>query len=365
MKNKILAIFGGTSKLTGVFLAGGAITSLHTNKPINDWDLYPKSVAARNNAIHWLFESGYWCAHATNRALTFVQDECQIQLMLFDTFDTAEKIFECFDFTVCMGAFDLDSEEFTLHKKFLLHCSQRYLSFNPKTRFPYASAWRVRKYEERGYTIGKTEFFKITMACANTPITSWQELKDQMGGVYGEHLEIPETEYSYAEAIKVINAIRPGNPNGGYPDATTAILFTSGETFDYYPLSTELLGSPKYHIKINDGWEVVDSLPPKNRLVDISELYNGLKFYKKVWQDDKGEFRSIWKDSFVYKVGEEVSSGSPHIYCYQTEAQAINHFSAKYQKKHFILTLTASPDDVIVELQPRLKKCLVVEAKAI
>ena len=159
MKEKITSSFGRADDPHGLkkcFIAGGAITSLYTNKPINDFDIYPKSLEGREDAIRWAFDSGYWNCHVSSRALTFVnRDGDNVQIMIFDTFETADKIFSQFDFTVCMGAFDLDAEKFILHEKFLLHCSQRFLSFNPNTRYPYASAWRVRKYEEKGFTIGK------------------------------------------------------------------------------------------------------------------------------------------------------------------------------------------------------------------
>lgn len=39
------------SGLKGCFVAGGAITSTYTNKPVNDIDIYPKSWRALEDAI--------------------------------------------------------------------------------------------------------------------------------------------------------------------------------------------------------------------------------------------------------------------------------------------------------------------------
>jgi len=84
MKDKILAVFGGSAGLKECFIAGGAITSLVTNKPINDWDIYPKSTKARDEALVWMYESGYWNAHVSSRALTFVNSDSTVQIMLFE-----------------------------------------------------------------------------------------------------------------------------------------------------------------------------------------------------------------------------------------------------------------------------------------
>lgn len=364
MKDKLLVEFGGTAGLKNCFIAGGAITSLFTNKPINDFDIYPKSVTAREDAIRWMFESGYYCAHSSSRALTFVKDEQQTQIMIFDTYETAEKIFDMFDFTVCMGAFDLDTEKFSTHEMFLLHCSQRFLQFNPKTNFPYASAWRIRKYEERGYTIGKMEYFKILMACMLKPITGWDELREQIGGVYGEAMDIPEDEeFTIERAFEVISTTRPCGPQGGYASANEAIACTSKREIPYFESVKQYGGTSLFAlIDEEEGWTTISAKPLNGRLVEMDEIYPDLTFYKKVKVDDKGIYRSIYKPGFIYTLGEEVASGDPYIYCYATidKARKHNHWGgAKHDT--VILQLTAKKEHVVFDLnQPRLKRCRVV-----
>lgn len=364
MKDKLLCEFGGTAGLKNCFIAGGAITSLFTNKPINDFDIYPKSIEAREDAIRWMFESGYYCAHSSTRAITFVKDEQQTQIMIFDTYETAEKIFDMFDFTVCMGAFDLDAEKFITHEKFLLHCSQRFLQFNPNTSFPYASAWRVRKYEERGYTIGKMEYFKILMACMLKPIQNWDELREQIGGVYGEAMDIPEDEeFTIERAFEVISTTRPCGPQGGYANANEAIACTSKREIPYY-IDEREYGPNKYYAKLDEeeGWVSVSAKPLNGRLVGVEEFYPDLTFYKKVKVDDKGVYRSIFKDSFIYTLGEEVASEDPYIYCYASIEKARNHNHWGTSKhKTVLLQLSANKEDVVFDLnQPRLKRCRVM-----
>lgn len=370
MKEKLTAPLAG---LKNCFVAGGAITSLHTNKPINDYDIYPKSSLARDEAIFWAYEDGWWCVNVSSRALTFAHKSSDInmQIMLFDIFDSAEKIFECFDFTVCMGAYDLDNEKFIHHNEFLLHCSQRFLSFNPKTRFPYASAWRVRKYEEKGYAIGKMEFHKILMACAAKPINSWDELKEQVGGVYGESMEIPEgVEYSMEEAFKVISNMKPCGPMETFSSAEEAVACVSDREIPYFVIGEdqpedELIpfgnsGKQVYAKLYEDGdWSMVGRKPLNGRLAGMDEVYPGLTFYKKVERKD-GRLRSLYKPSFEYPESGEVSSPDPFLYCYPNIHSARMH-GAYGKGECIILELKAEPQDVIYcAHQPRLKKCTVV-----
>ena len=226
MKKKLITALSG---LKDCYVAGGAITSLHTNSPINDYDIYPKSEVALEYAIQWAFESGWWCVHQSNRSITFAdKDGSNLQIMIFDSFESTEKIFGFFDFTICMGAFDLDTQEFILHENFLIHNSQRFLSFNKGTKYPYQSAWRVRKYEERGYTIGKMEYFKILFACQMCPVDSWDKLKDQIGGIYGEAMVVPEDkEFSLEAAFEAMETLRPVDPVGLYSSWEVAVTAIS------------------------------------------------------------------------------------------------------------------------------------------
>lgn len=226
------------------FIAGGAVTSAFTNAKINDVDVYFKSRRAFETGVYQAYEDGLWCVAASKRAVTFAGRNNDIaQLMHFDYFPTADAIFAAFDFTVCMGALDLDAgpkskwegiqlvttgEEhpesgFILHPDFLKHNSQRFLKFNPGTRYPLASATRVLKYQQRGYTIGKGDMMKIALAVRGVRIESWEDLKDQIGGAYGDKVvlgneDTPFTLEAAIEALTVEDAesepwVQPANDN--------------------------------------------------------------------------------------------------------------------------------------------------------
>lgn len=188
----------------GAFIAGGAITSVFTGQPINDVDYYFKSKEDFINAVADAYDDNFWCVAATDRAVTFVWRDNVIQLMHFDFFDTAEKIFDAFDYTVVMGAYDIDKEDFVFHEDFFKHASQRFLRFHSGTRYPYGSLMRVLKYQDRGYKIGKSDLLRIGLACQRVELNSWDDLAAAIGGQYGEKAAIEtDKEFSIDNALEL------------------------------------------------------------------------------------------------------------------------------------------------------------------
>ena len=209
---EIAKLHGACWPIEGAYIAGGAVTSVFTNQPINDADIYFKSEHAFQEAIASAYEDGLWCADVSKRSVTFSDHGAIRQYMHFGFFPTADDIFAAFDFTVCMGAYDYDTKELVLHPDFLKHNSQRFLRFNPGTNFPLASATRVLKYQGRGYTIGKGDVLKIALACRSVKIDSWAELKDQIGGAYGHKVELAgeDQPFSLAAAIDALTVAEDG-----------------------------------------------------------------------------------------------------------------------------------------------------------
>lgn len=233
------------SPIPGAFAAGGAVTSVFTGKTINDVDVYFKSREAFDYAVADAYENGWWCVSSSKRAVTFSDNGgTPVQFMHFDFFPTAQDIFDAFDFTVVMGALDFDNGEFVFHDDFLKHNSQRFLRFHPGTRFPLASATRVLKYQDRGYTIGKGDVLKIALASRKVKIETWEDLKDQIGGAYGEKvvLDSEDKEFTLDAAIEALTVDEAGkelwvaNDNEDQPGS--AILLQQklaclkGEEFD-------------------------------------------------------------------------------------------------------------------------------------
>lgn len=189
------------------YIAGGALTSVFTAQPINDVDLYFKSKEAFIDAVRRAYDEGLWCLAATDRAITFARGDCVIQLMHFGFFETAEAIFDAFDFTACMAAYDIDAQAFVFHDDFLKHASQRYLKFHAGTRFPFGSLLRTIKYRARGYSLGKGDLLRIALRCHQVPLNSWDDLAAAIGGQYGERVALDtEQPFSVDAAIALISS---------------------------------------------------------------------------------------------------------------------------------------------------------------
>jgi len=200
---------GGAWPFEGCILAGGAITSVFTKKDISDFDLYFHSRKAFDAAVHSAYDQGYWCVSITSRAITFAQGDLVFQLMHFRFFPDANAIFESFDFTCCMAALPMDSQQLVFHPRFLADTNKRELIFNHGTDFPLASGVRVLKYQQRGYTISKTELIKLLVAVTRTKIDSWDELKEQIGGHYGEKVTVDTSkEFNPANLTAALESVR-------------------------------------------------------------------------------------------------------------------------------------------------------------
>lgn len=194
----------------GAFVAGGAITSVFTGQPINDVDFYFKTKEDFINAVGAAYEDSLWCLAASDRAITFGQrDGAVIQFMLFDFFPEAKDIFDAFDFTVCMGAYDIDKEEFVFQEDFFKHAAQRHMSFHAGTRYPFGSLLRVLKYQDRGYKINRADMLRIGLAMQKIEIESWDDLAAAIGGQYGERALVDTNEEFSLDAAIALYANKP------------------------------------------------------------------------------------------------------------------------------------------------------------
>ena len=206
-------------KESGVILAGGALTSLFTNREVNDYDLYFRTKEGFCNVLRDMYDlnkdsntgiSTLHVSHYTNRSILVDQYGVNLQFIGMTTYNSIWDIFDSFDFTINMCAFDFKTEELTMHKDFMKHNAQRFLQFNEKTTFPLVSALRVDKYRERGYTISKAQMFRILLACNQKKFESWKDFKNELGGLYGLNPDevVDESKpFSIEEGMKQINKI--------------------------------------------------------------------------------------------------------------------------------------------------------------
>lgn len=183
-------------KDTKCVLAGGAITSLFTGKEVNDLDLYVTTKEALGRILSEAYGHsdmdylGMYELHvkfATERSILMKESrkEIPLQLIHYKVHENVESIFNSFDFTVCMGAFDFATEEFVFHKDFFLDNSRRRLSFNKNTDFPVVSLLRTNKYKTKGYDISKSELLRVAFTIANKDYNSWEDVISECQGMYG------------------------------------------------------------------------------------------------------------------------------------------------------------------------------------
>lgn len=203
-------------ELTGCYIAGGAIHSLVTKTEINDYDIYPKSLNDFGNILYTLNDNSCFVVNISDRAITFKSntekkdsgERMIVQVMFFDWFETSDKIFDKFDFTICMAAYDCDSMKYEFHPDFYPDIASKSLRFNNNTQYPISSLIRTQKYKKKGYHFGKSESLKLALAIANNGLpTSWKELESQIGGTYGRQIELDTKDlpYSYENAIEILN----------------------------------------------------------------------------------------------------------------------------------------------------------------
>jgi hypothetical protein len=212
-KNKLYAFLG--ERLVDLFkgykaiVAGGTLTSLFSNRDINDIDLYFRNEEDAIGFVSQIMNDGAWVVSNTKKATQLMYNDVNVQVIHFQFFKSPEDIFNTFDFTSCMAAYDFSIEQFTLHPDFLKHNSQRILKFNKDTSFPIVSLLRVQKYEGKGYSISKPEFIRIILACMALEIDTYEDLKEQLGGMYGINYDklfedVKEEEFNLQTAIDKI-----------------------------------------------------------------------------------------------------------------------------------------------------------------
>lgn len=304
LQNKIKNALGDCYYLfqkEGAFLAGGAITSLFCRAEVNDYDIYLQSKysAARvvYDAVIENCEIGCFQLRVnskTNKSLLCSHDDVLVQLISFQYFKSPQEIFDTFDFTINMGAFCFETEQFYLHDDFLTHNSQRILKYNHKTAYPIISALRVKKYAERGYYISKMEMMKILASVTQIKISSWEEAEEHLAGMYGETIKgmSKEKEFSFEELISTLS---------------------SADCHD---------GSPTYATNIKES---IDEQTILNWF-NIGNLC--LRYYKGVGKDGMSTDSPYGKIQYVG--GSIVNGGTNGIYCRSNPKQA-------YKRDKFVI----------------------------
>ena len=296
------------------FIAGGAITSIFSNREINDIDVYFRDFNSLNKVLQAIFkiydgnDDGTFepvfeeleshdliYTNHTDKSILFTKGELKVQFIYFKFFNSAQEIFDTFDFTINMGAYDCDADSLVLHDSFLKDIAQRRLGINTATSFPIMSLLRVDKYKQRGYSISKKDFVNLCLAVNSLNFETWKQMQEAIGGMYG---------YVYTELFDTSKPFTVDEAMTQLDKLDTDIVSNHAvSSIDYYTLIEEV--SVKLNIK---------------RPEDI------LIFYKKVVAtDDPLVFSSSYAPSFLYPIGKIVNGGLSGLWAYKAIDRAMRH----------------------------------------
>jgi len=357
------------------YLAGGAITSLFCNREINDFDIYFRNA---DDLVTFIYEhwGSDWIVTSTDKATTIKLHGKDVQLIHFKYFDDANEIFDTFDFTACMGAFDFAIEEFVLHPDFLRHNSQRVLKFNTNTAFPIVSLLRVAKYQEKGYTISKTEFIKIIMTCMNLKIESYDDLKHQLGGMYGINYdrlfdEVKDEEFSLDKAIEYVSNLSYDDSHFEGTDVTEISSIENllkkivGKLkFKYFKLPSN---DDIYILEPNGDIERTNEIPEDEEdivyyEIPYTDFLHETKLYKFVEKNYNGELRSFFNSNFRYEIGKEVRPRNEYLFF--TTFENLKYATYSHQNNKTCIEVEFDPADIADinsgKHEIKLRKCRVI-----
>lgn len=336
------------------YIAGGAITSVVNRTDISDYDIYFPNNAALLDTVKCIQDDNPHCCFISDKSLTYALDsDTTVQFIHYDYYDKPEDIHKHFDFTINMATIDMYSDRLVCHPCFMLHNSQRYLSFNKDTKFPMISALRVQKYKERGYDITRAQYMKILMAINKLEINSWEDFSAAVGNLYGlNFIEQSQLvgDFSLDKAFELVeNTDFDGESIVSYKwEPSVVDIVLSKE-----PIKCSRLLNGDL-VTLHDNEQVIDLLETgavAKQEIPLKELI-GDKLYKWVTP----ELKSIYYSSFSYVLGEVAegtgtSSGFMStrkpvgLYC-NTAKDLLNNCGS-HRKDKVCLELSYEEEDII------------------
>lgn len=344
-----LGVWYDRFKKYGCFLAGGAITSLFTNSEVNDYDIYFRNKELLSKFLEYEIRDRNWVKVVTDKAFSIESDGNKFQFIFFDYFDSAEDIFETFDFTVCMGAYDFKEEKFILGDNFLIDNAKRRIKFNPKTKFPIVSLMRLDKYKKKGYKTSKAEKLRIIFTIMQLKIETKEQLSSQIGGMYGERYDnilkdFDEGNISLPDVVEKISEFeetedsfklkhKPNFFSEDWDELWHKILGTKIKCFKYGGkiFKKNSYGDLEILCDEEDFEEEHDT--SLYEITDSENLFNfPLKRYKYVRKLPDGRMVSFFNNSFEYKIGQFACDTSNGVYAADKDSLNLTTYANKEDK---------------------------------
>lgn len=339
-------------KESNCIVAGGSILSIFTNKEINDIDVYFKSKNDLRSFITGM--KGTWIAAKTDKAVLFKFGEIKVQAIYFKLFNNVSDLFDTFDFTVCMCAYDFATDEFVFHEDFFHDNVAKILRFNENTAYPIVSALRVDKYKNKGFDISKAEFLKVILTCMNKEINTYEELKEQLGGMYGESYDVLLNPDDSIE-LNLQNVISNISKIGEQQNYNVCNMGFEVDDWDIF--ACEISGSKISVYKHGDIYIYYDydeiNAIDKDDLKDIheitEELSNVIQFpivgYKWVKKDNDGSYYSYFNNKYKWELGENTTDKECGLF-FTTKNRIMSHGYSNKDKKACLEVLLNSLEDI-------------------
>jgi hypothetical protein len=324
---------------SNAIIAGGAVSCVFTNREINDLDIYFHSKEDLNAFLYNIEDSSNRIVSKTEKSILIVDGKQCVQLIYFKYFPTIDDLFNSFDFTVVMGAYDFATDEFILHPDFLKDNAQRILKFNPDTSYPIISLLRVDKYKKYGYTISKSEFLRIALTCMGLDIPDYESFKSHIGGMYGvnyDNILNNELEKDKFDLKNIVAKMADLNLHDEYfnmPKEAESLYISNYDEF-----VTDVTGLKPYGYKWVNGkyynykGHPIDN-PEKYEIEDMSEVPQ--KYYKYVLRtDEPDKYKSLYHN-FYYTFGEFAKAENSHCGLYFHFAQGLDMYWVN--KENYVL----------------------------
>lgn len=366
LKSEIGSMYS-TLKENNVIIAGGAITSIFTDREINDFDIYFRN---REDLLSFYLTIKEDChiLGTTDKTFTFTDNKKIFQAIHFDVFEDAQRVFDSFDFSINMGAYDFKTESFVLDDNFLMDNAARRLVVKGKTSFPVVSLLRVDKYKKKGYFISKKEMLKLALLISELNFSDWKEFKSHFTGMYGSTVDVvfgEESigEFSFDKALEIIENYENSDYSKGFElkyDIDDEMIFLLGK--DEIPISKI---NEKHYVVIKDNIKEIDvgfveKLGDRVKFINPKDVFP--KYLYKYVNKADGVYRSRYKNSFIYEIGKDVQAEKG---LYFTQKENVKDYGYPWCSNHNQVMIKVSYDiDDIIDIsgiQFVVKKCHVIE----
>lgn len=328
------------------YVAGGAMTAIATGNhdKIADYDVYFSDVDSAVSAIRYMKDLNPHVGFISDKSITYViNNTTKIQFIYYAFYPTANDIFNHFDFTINMMAYNNIEEKLYTHENFWLHNAQRYLHINKDTFYPILSNLRVQKYVDKGYHTSRSEITKLSLAISSLNINTWVEAKAQLGNSYGYTLadfkKYENTEFSMEALFELLEKgmessdILTGQDCYLYPiDCVDFVLLNK-------PIEVMIINGEEYYVnEFAQDCNGLDSLINEGILqkvtVSAGSLLSG-QFYllsDKCLELDQKVHIDGWNSEKVYTTGQ-VPKTHPYKYVYRV--RVVEESIVSYQGDNF------------------------------